>query len=69
VFGSSGVRVSLNSKPKRQHITTTASNYITELASTLCSVFYEFTFFSKITEIKKPENEYQLKLWLNGSAQ
>jgi len=61
--------LALKSKPKRQQITTTVSNYITELASSLYSVFYDFTFFSKITEIKKPENEYQLKFLLNGSAQ
>jgi hypothetical protein len=51
--------LALKSRLKRQHFRTIGSSLNTDLASTLCRAFYEFSYFSKITETQEPEQGYQ----------
>jgi hypothetical protein len=62
--------LALKSRLKRRQLTAYGLNLITGLALTIYRFFYEFTDFSKITERKNQNINFQeLQLWLNEDAQ
>lgn len=67
-MGEIYVRLGFKYKAKLRQITISVSNCIIALRSTLYSIC-DFVFFSKISEIKKPENEFQARLSLKRSVQ